>query len=78
MTLEELTSAPPEVLERMSDVELLKHFQQYLCVTRPELAERKVEKATIQPIYQSPGKKRALEMLAAEGVDMTFLSRRKK
>lgn len=41
MTLEQIVECDAETLEKMDDATLLKHFQQYLCVTRPEQAVRK-------------------------------------
>ncbi len=81
MTIEEVLECSASQLEAMSDAELLKHFQQYLDVTRPErVAERKQTnnpKPHVQ-IYLSPAKKAAMAMLADEGVDLSFLNRRKK
>ena len=69
MTIEQLLDCSAEQLEKMKDEELLKHFQKYLNVTRPELVVREKPKS---PAYVEPmtDKKRALlEMLASNGVD---------
>lgn len=69
MTIEQLLDCSAEQLEKMKDEELLKHFQKYLNVTRPELVVREKPKA---PAYVEPmneKKKNLLAFLAAEGVD---------
>lgn len=38
MTIEELLECSAEQLEKMTDVELLKYFEPYLTVTRPDKA----------------------------------------
>jgi hypothetical protein len=80
MTIEEILDCSAEQLKAMSDEELLKHFQQYLCVTRPELAakERKDKVPIVNPIFHDPKKKAALEALAATGIDISFIRRRKR
>ena len=70
MTIEELLECDADTLTKMSDEELLKHFQQYLCVTRPELIVRDKPKAVeARPEPMSEKKKMLLELLAANGVD---------
>ena len=82
MTLEELCeNHTVEQLRAMTDEELLKHFEQYFSVTRPEIAQRAAPKetqTTMNQVYMSPQKKEALSKLAALGVDMGFLKQRKK
>jgi hypothetical protein len=41
MTIEELINCDASVLVGMSDEELLKHFEKYLPITRPEYAPKK-------------------------------------
>ena len=78
MTLEELCECSAEQLKAMSDEELLKHFQNYLCVTRPEQAAKPRSEPSTPPVYISPQKKAALAALAAEGVDVSFMRRKKR
>lgn len=84
MTIEELTHNPDKMAS-MSDAELLEFWKPYFTVTRPELVERvapRQKTQTRQEVVQttpiSPEKKRALELLASEGVDLSFLNTRKK
>jgi hypothetical protein len=78
MTIEELCDLPPDKLCALSKEELEKHLSQYFNVTRPELAP-KVEKKTQQiemPI--DPKKQAMLDAMAAEGIDLSFLQRKKR
>lgn len=76
MTIEQLLEYSPEQLKAMSDAVLLEHFQKYLTVTRPELATKPTK--TITPeIIIDPKKKAAMAMLAAEGIDMSFMRKKK-
>lgn len=80
MTIEQILSDPEGHLidlEKMSDEELLKHFQKHLCVTRPELAPKKTSSVIRQPeLKLSPQKQAALKELAASGVDLSFMNRK--
>lgn len=71
MTLEELTS-DIDVLEKMSDAELLEHFRPMLCVTRPELANPSGEKKRFnQPTFsydKSSQYKQAQALAASFGI----------
>lgn len=81
MTIEELCKCSAAQLEALSDKELLEHFQKYLTVTRPELATKPVNSKPKEQVYvpqYTAQQKLALEQLAAEGVDLQFLQRRKK
>lgn len=63
MTLEELCAASPEVLEKLSDIELTKFLEPYFNVTRPELAAkqpRKNEPSTQFQLFIPDSKKNAL------------------
>ena len=80
MTLEELLECDAATLEKMSDDELKKHFEQYLNVTRPE-------RQTVRPTnynqprvveYISPAKQAVLNLLKEEGFDYAKYKRRKK
>lgn len=76
MTIEEILECSPEQLKAMSDAVLLEHFQKYLTVTRPELVT-KPTKTTTPEIIIDPKKKAAMAMLAAEGIDLGFLRKKK-
>jgi hypothetical protein len=78
MTLEQLLDCSADVLEKMSDAKLLKHFEPFLDVTRPERARAVApkKKTEITP-YISPSKKNALKALEAMGIDPDLLRRRK-
>ena len=81
MKLEDLLECDGSTLQAMTDEQLLEHFKQYLCVTRPEQirATREVSRPKQQPIiYISPAKKAALEMLQANGVDLSWMNNNKK
>jgi len=78
MNIEELADLPWEKLKALSDDELRKILEPYFNVTRPE-RQLKVEKKTIEPqMYLSPQKKAALAMLQEEGLDLGFLTRKKR
>lgn len=87
MTLETLLDCDASKLEAMTDAQLLEHFAPYLNVTRPELARaitnsspRSVKNYAEQkelPIYNDK-QKAALALLAAEGVDTSFMKQRFK
>ena len=80
-TLEQLVEMSADQLEKMTDAELMEIFKPFLNVTRPELAKvnhKPKDQYKGLPIVMSDGKKKALAMLAAEGVDLTFLSRMRR
>lgn len=76
MTLEQILDCSAEQLKAVSDAELLKHFEKYLCVTRPELAQRPTQQKTFVEQIIDPKKKAALAALAAEGIDLSFLKKK--
>lgn len=80
MTLEELAESSASQLEAMSDAQLLEHFQKYLSVTRPELATKPTAtKKNEAPVPTMSAQQRlALEQLAAEGVDLSFMKMRRR
>ena len=79
MTLSELLKCSADELEKMSDADLLKHFEQYLVVTRPERARAAAPKKNNEPaVYVSPGKKRAFAALENMGVDLSLFDKRKR
>ena len=70
-------------LEAMTDEQKMEVFKPCLNVTRPELARviNKQETRVMRnaPVIQMDSKKKAaLAMLAAEGMDMSFLNRMRK
>ncbi len=78
MSLEEICECDAATLKKMTDIELLEHFKQYLTVTRPELAAKQ-PRTTQQPaIKLDPKKQAALATLAAGGLDLSFMKRKKK
>ena len=76
MTITELCDCSAEQLKKMTDAELLQHFQQYLIVTRPELAPRQTQRTTPEPMSEK--KKSIMQLLAAQDVDVSLLLKRKK
>ncbi len=80
MKIEDLLECSPEQLEKMSDDELKKHFDQYFNVTRPERARAtQAKKSLSEPTpYMSPGKRKAIAALADMGMDVDFFKKRKK
>lgn len=86
MTPEQLIECDAAQLSAMSDAELLEHFKPYLSVTRPELARAASTTTSVGrhyaeqkqlPIYNDK-QKAALELMAANGVDVSFMKRRIK
>lgn len=86
MTLEQLLDCDADTLVKMTDTELLEHFKPYLNVTRPELARAASTSTNIGkhyaeqkqlPIYNDK-QRAALELMAANGVDVSFMKRRIK
>lgn len=78
MTIEQITECTAEQLKAMTDEELLKHFQQYLIVTRPDQVQRVKQQPEkeMQKVYMSPAKKQALAELEASGIDISFMKRK--
>jgi len=65
-------------LESLTDADLQTIYGQALNVTRPEYAGRVVNEKAKVMAYVPPAKKRALEMLQAEGIDLSFLNNKRK
>lgn len=78
MTLEQILDCSAAQLKAMTDAELLQHFQQYFPTTRPELVIRSQNRQPVQQIVLTPQKQAVMQMMAAQGVDLSFLRRRKK
>ncbi len=80
MTIEEILDCSADELEKMTDEDLLKHFSQYLSVTRPELAPRQTRQTTMDSIIPVNAQTQlAAKQLSALGVDVSHLfSKRKK
>lgn len=83
MTLEEMANCSADVLEKLSSEELEAACSPFYNVTRPELApkpQRSVMSSKPQQSIMSslsPMKQKAMQMLAAEGLDMSFLQKKK-
>lgn len=75
MTLDELADLSAEKLEAMDDKELTAILSPYFNVTRPELAPRPQAKASPSV---DPAVRQGVEKLAALGIDMSYLLKRKK
>ena len=75
MTIEELLDCHPDDIKKMTDTELLKHFEPYLKVTRPELAEKPAggTKRVSNERMSSPKNdkfNKAMAMAAQLGIDL--------
>lgn len=74
MTIEELLGNPVEKIEKMSDDELLKYFEPYLKVTRPELAEKPVVGKHVRKMSEDPSstarRKSKFDMLNSMAKDL--------
>ena len=79
MTIEELADLSADRLKALSTEELTEILRPYFNVTRPELAPKRSERKET-PILKviSAEKRAALALLSEEGVDLSFLRRRKK
>jgi len=80
MTIEQLCECSADELEKMSDEQLLQHFQKYLNVTRPEIARMERTTSVVsRPVeVLTEKKKNMLALLAAEGVDTGLMMRRRR
>lgn len=78
MTLSELAELTADKLEKLTDKELEEILKPYYNVTRPELAPKKQTTMQQPQLYLSPQKRAALAMLEAEGIDMSFLQRKRR
>lgn len=74
MTIEQLLECSADQLEKMSDADLLKHFEPYRKITRPEFAEKPVvnsKRVTNGPVKLFDAKKaKANAILAQLGIDL--------
>lgn len=77
MTLEQMLDCDAATLKAMSDDVLLKHFQKYLCVTRPELAPRP-KKSTAQSAPIDFAMKQKIAKLEALGIDCSHMKKGKR
>lgn len=77
MTIEQILDLPAEDLEKISDEQYLKWFteQGYLNVTRPEIAaaRRGIVTEKVDPAVQLK-----LKQLAAAGIDLSWMQKKKK
>ena len=72
MTIEELLDCDANTLEKMTDAELLKHFEPYLKVTRPELAVKPETKSHARPINNFVSKEKQEKLEKARAVAKQF------
>lgn len=73
MTLDELLECNADTLQKMSDEELVKYFEPYFNVTRPE----RITRATPSTPSVSPEMQQKLKLLASLGIDVK-LGKKKK
>lgn len=78
MTLSELAELTADKLEKLTDKELEEILKPYYNVTRPELAPKKQTIMQQPQLYLSPQKRAALALMEDEGIDMSFLQRKRR
>jgi len=81
MSIEELIACDAATLEKMSDAELLKHFEKYLNVTRPEQAVKQQRTTNQQSaILNNPKFAKGMEIAKQLGIDLdpSLLTYRKR
>lgn len=69
MTIEQIVNCSADELEKMSDEELLKHFDQYLNVTRPERVSAVVKRTEQNLMNNNPKLALGMSLLKGLGVD---------
>lgn len=78
MTIQQLLDCSAEKLKKMNDAELLKYFEPYLKITRPELAEKpegsnKKRVTSSMPSGMKQAKFNMVQMMAKNlGVELDF------
>ena len=70
MKIEDLIHCSADELEKMTDQELLAHFEKYLPTTRPELQPNKEQRLKAQVAQVNPALVRAAELLKGKGVNI--------
>lgn len=78
MTLEELLDSPADVLESMSDAQLLEFFKPFFNVTRPELAPKTNRGTRTTEPTVSFAMRQKISQLAELGIDASHLLKKKK
>ena len=80
MNIDELLEFDSSQWDKLTEEQLFAIFKPSLTVTRPELAPRAVQKQRTEPVIKNmtPGKSAALQALQMEGLDLSFLQRRRK
>lgn len=73
MTIEQLIECDASTLEKMTDTELLKHFEKYLNVTRPERQPKQVNKAQ-QMLTANPKLAQGLALAASLGIEVPSIA----
>lgn len=78
MTIEELANWPADKLKALTKEQLYELCKEWFPKTRPEMIERKPTANSQAQMILSPEKRKALAMLADEGVDISFVNRKKR
>lgn len=78
MTIEDLAELTSDKLKALSNDELTAILSPYFTVTRPELVVRKTPERQQAIVNISPEKRAALALMSEEGIDLSFLRKRKK
>lgn len=68
-TIEQLIGMSGDELEKMTDEQLLEHFKPMLCVTRPEVAAKRVIKHEQQIAKVNPKLALGLSLMKELGID---------
>ena len=84
MTLEALVELDSAGWDKITDAQLLEIFKDALTVTRPEMAATRPKsnntqtQPVLQKLMQNPDKAAAIKRLQMEGLDLSFMNKRKK
>lgn len=80
MTIEQLIGCDADTLEKMSDQDLLQHFEKYLNVTRPERQPERTTKAAQTMIKANPKLQAGLALAKQLGLgaDMSMFAPMKR
>lgn len=70
MTIEQIVDCSADELEKMSNDELLKHFQQYLIVTRPDQAPKPSSHSVMKKPAFTPQQLKAQEVAKKLGIEL--------
>jgi len=79
VNIEDLVELSADEWDKLSNEELTEICKKFFNVTRPELAVKPTaEKKKYEPVYIDPKKKKAMEVMAELGIDVDFMTYRKK